>query len=261
MTEGMDVSAYLLRIGAEAPEDPSLAALRALHERHLFSVPWENLDIYRRVRLSLDEARVVDKIVRQRRGGSCTEVNSAFAWLLRALGYRVTILGGDLAIGPESYGRPNHHMLLLIDFGPELPQYIADVGYGDGFLHPLPLVPDALTLDRRSRYRLVAADEYWMVQRAALDSDAFESLYRFTTVPRETAEFSANVEWAETSPDSVWRKIHCSLATPEGIVRLFGNRLLITAQGQTNETWIKGEPQLRRILRKHFNLTLPAASS
>lgn len=257
----MDVNAYLTRIGAGPPEAPSPAALKALHQRHLYSVPWENLDIYRGVRLSLDESEMIDKVVRQRRGGSCTELNTAFAWLLRNLGYRVTILGGDLAVGPDSYGQPNHHMLLLVDFGPDQPQYIADVGYGAGCLHPLPFVPDALVPDRSWRYRLVAAGEYWVVQRASKDSDTFASLYRFTTAPRSIADFAELVEWAETAPDSMWRKINCFLATPEGIVHLFGNRLSITVHGQTTDTWVRGEADLRRVLRKHFNLTLPPAAS
>ena len=41
----MDVDAYLRRIGYDGPRQPSLEVLRGLHRSHLYSVPFENLDI------------------------------------------------------------------------------------------------------------------------------------------------------------------------------------------------------------------------
>ncbi len=52
--------------------------LRKLHERHLYSVPFENLDIGRRP-IVIDEAAFVRKIVEERRGGFCYELMGARA--------------------------------------------------------------------------------------------------------------------------------------------------------------------------------------
>ncbi len=41
----MDIEAYLRRIQYDGPRDPSPTTLRGLHRQHLFTVPFENLDI------------------------------------------------------------------------------------------------------------------------------------------------------------------------------------------------------------------------
>ena len=53
----MDVAAYLRRIEYAGPLAPSPDTLRALHYAHLLTVPFENLDISRRVPILLDEER------------------------------------------------------------------------------------------------------------------------------------------------------------------------------------------------------------
>ncbi|HEY7817589.1 MAG TPA: arylamine N-acetyltransferase, partial [Vicinamibacteria bacterium] len=71
MVEARD---YLSRIGAERPPGATLDALRRLHAFHLRTVPFENLDIYRGVPIVLDQERILEKLVRDRRGGFCYEL-------------------------------------------------------------------------------------------------------------------------------------------------------------------------------------------
>jgi N-hydroxyarylamine O-acetyltransferase len=52
------VDAYLRRIGASRT-----SSLAELHERHLLSIPFENLSIHLGERIVLDEVQLVDKIV------------------------------------------------------------------------------------------------------------------------------------------------------------------------------------------------------
>src|SRR5436305_1373093 len=86
------VAAYLQRIGLPYPERPDAQYLRRLHGRHLHTVPFENLSIHLSEDVPLDEDALFDKIITQRRGGYCYELNGLFAALLRALGYRVSLL-------------------------------------------------------------------------------------------------------------------------------------------------------------------------
>ena len=54
----MDVEIYLKRIRYQAPpviNRPSAGLLRSLHRAHLFTVPFENLDIARRRKIVLEE--------------------------------------------------------------------------------------------------------------------------------------------------------------------------------------------------------------
>src|SRR5262245_56763513 len=88
----MDSSAYLARIAFTAPTPPTSDTLRLLHLAHLYSVPFENLDIFLGPEILCDEQRFFHKIVNLRRGGFCYELNSAFGGLLRALGFKVILL-------------------------------------------------------------------------------------------------------------------------------------------------------------------------
>ena len=70
------VDAYLERIGAERPDVLDLDALARLQHAHLVAVPFENLDVFHRVPVSVDQDVVLAKIVGGR-GGWCFENNGA----------------------------------------------------------------------------------------------------------------------------------------------------------------------------------------
>ena len=172
----MDVQAYLQRIhyqgsltpGADRPrvdspgidrpeidrpeiDRPSIDLLRALHRAHLFTVPFENLDIGLKREIICNEARIVHKIVNERRGGFCYELNGAFAALLRALGFRVTLLSARVAREDGSYGPEFDHLTLRVDLDEP---WLADVGFGEGFLEPLRLESRAQQAQSGRVYRL-----------------------------------------------------------------------------------------------------------
>ena len=91
MTEKEKILKYFERIGLEYDENAELNGeyLRKLQLAHVTAVPYENIDF--KVLLKLDDDSF-DKVVLRRRGGYCFELNGA-AWLLRALGFGVTIHG------------------------------------------------------------------------------------------------------------------------------------------------------------------------
>ncbi len=93
----LDVPSYLARIAYTGPTEPSAENLRTLHHAHLLSVPFENLDIPLGRKIVVNEDAIIHKVVALRRGGFCYELNSAFAALLRALGFQVTLLSARVA--------------------------------------------------------------------------------------------------------------------------------------------------------------------
>src|SRR5690349_18713825 len=94
----LDVSAYLTRISYDGPVEPTLPVLHGLHLAHLRSVPFENLDIHLGRPISLAEEQLFAKVVGQRRGGFCYELNGLFAALLREIGYEVTLLAAQFPL-------------------------------------------------------------------------------------------------------------------------------------------------------------------
>ena len=83
----MDKEKYLERIKYFGTLRADAECLTGLHQNHLFSIPFENLDIYTGKGISLDLEDIYQKIVLNRRGGFCYELNYLFHWLLNELGF------------------------------------------------------------------------------------------------------------------------------------------------------------------------------
>src|SRR5271166_3399320 len=122
----------------------------------MLAVPFENLDIHLGRPILCDEAAFLHKIINERRGGFCYELNGAFAALLGALGFRVTLLSARVAGADGSYGLEFDHLALRVDL-PTTPgeTWLADVGFGDSFIDPLLLEPNLEQSQIDRVYRLV----------------------------------------------------------------------------------------------------------
>ena len=85
----MNIDAYLTRIGYRDTLAPDFATLAALLDRHMTSIPFENLDVLLRVPPKLDLTALAAKLVDARRGGYCYEHATLFAHVLEATGFTV----------------------------------------------------------------------------------------------------------------------------------------------------------------------------
>ncbi len=186
----MDVEAYLRRIQYDGPRDPSPATLRGLHRQHLFTVPFENLDIALGNPIVLDPGLLFDKIVVRKRGGFCYELNGLFHDLLSALGFRVEMLSARVGRADGSFSPEFDHMLLKVTLDDP---WLADVGFGDSFMSPLLLQPEATELvEGNSRFRVAALNGAWDVLRRDEESMPV-TLYRFTEVASRVERVCSDV--------------------------------------------------------------------
>src|ERR1700757_5312205 len=183
----MDTASYLARIGYAGPTDPTAETLTALHLAHLYTVPFENLDISLGRNITCDLERFFHKIVDLRRGGFCYELNGAFAALLRELGFQVTLLSARVAREDGSASPEFDHMALRVDLDEP---WLADVGFGDSFLDPLRLIPDIEQEQYGQRFRIAAVGDVMIVQRQ-LANRTWKSQFRFTQTPRQLDDFEA----------------------------------------------------------------------
>ncbi len=249
----MDVDAYLRRIGYDGPREPSIETLRSLHRRHLYSVPFENLDIDLGVPIVLEPERLYDKIVVRRRGGFCYELNGLFCELLTAMGFKVAMLSAAVRRDDGGFGPEFDHMLLKV----ELPDpWLADVGFGESFLDPLPLRPGVEEVEDGHLFGVVAENGGWELYRR--DSDGMQvPLYRFSDVAHELSEYREMCFYHQTSAESSFtRRRICTRATPDGRITLAGMRLIETKNGSREETLLTTEAQLRDCLREQFGVEL-----
>jgi N-hydroxyarylamine O-acetyltransferase len=243
------VRRYLERIGAPSPGEPSTELLRDLHLRHLRTVPFENLSIHLGEPIVLDPDALAAKIVDRRRGGFCYELNGLFGELLRALGFRVTLLAARVFTPDGTLTHPFDHALLRVDLDE---RYLVDVGFGTLTTYPLRLDWPEPQAD--------PCGEFLIVDGPDGDVDLLldgRPQYRAEPRARELADFGPTCWWQQTSPDSHFtRSLTCSRLTPEGRVTLSGSRLITTAAGVRTETVLDGDDAVRSAYRTHFGFEL-----
>jgi len=248
----VDIPAYLARIAYVGSTEPSLSTFRAIHRAHLFAVPFENLDIALGRRIVINEATIVEKVVTRRRGGFCYELNSAFAALLRALGFQVTLLSARVARANGGEGPEFDHLALQVDL--EDP-WLADVGFGESFLEPLRLEPGINQLDPVGTFRLAEKGDRLQMERAT--SEGWKPQYSFSLQPRGLEDFSGMCRYHQTSPESHFTQNRiCSRATPDGRKTLSGMKLITTASGKREERVLLSQEEWVSVLREQFGIDL-----
>lgn len=136
---------YLKRLGLPEPTEASRENLDALVRAHLERIPFENLDILLRRPISLEVEDVLSKVTQRGRGGCCFQLNTVFARLLLALGYRVHLRAARLRFAtPDDSPKVNRlsHVLIYVDLADDS-DCLVDVGMAVAGLHrALPLSGD-----------------------------------------------------------------------------------------------------------------------
>ncbi|MFF6773449.1 arylamine N-acetyltransferase [Streptomyces sp. NPDC012637] len=133
----IDVDGYLAVLGVARPQAPTAEALWALHRAQVERVAYENLDIHLGRPTGIDATESAARIVRGR-GGYCFHLNGAFAALLTALGYEVTLHRAGVQEEVEDPAGPGgDHLALTVRLDGE--RWLVDTGLAGGMYEPLPL--------------------------------------------------------------------------------------------------------------------------
>lgn len=249
----MESGAYLERINYRGLLEPTIETLQALHEAHMLAVPFENLDIHLGREIILEEPRLLNKIVEQRRGGFCYEANGAFAALLRSLGFDVSMLAAGVAHPDGNFGPPFDHMTLLVKLEED---WLADVGFGDSFRRPLRLISGLEQVQEEGAYRLEREGDDWTLRHLGKRGE-WEAQYRFTLQPHRLSDYTEMCHYQQTSPQSHFTQNRvCSLATPEGRVTLSDMLLITTSNGERSERAVADQREYDRLLAEKFGVVL-----
>jgi N-hydroxyarylamine O-acetyltransferase len=224
-------SDYLARIGLSEPPGTDLSALTTLQQAHLSHIPFENIDVFRQTGVSTDLAWSLDKVVTRHRGGWCFENNGAFGWLLRSLGFTVTYLGAYVLLDVADPDNMSH-MCLRVDLDQS---YLVDVGFGDSFTNPIPLVGDESGNSGERPYRL-EHDDVWIT--LIEETDPPQPQYRFTLTARTLPEFTQQSDRLQTPGTSHFTEkpfVTRSLGTGTDRVTLLTDRIKFRRDGVSTE--------------------------
>jgi N-hydroxyarylamine O-acetyltransferase len=250
----MDRATYLSRIGIDECElRPDDATLRLLQRRHLFTVPFENLDIHWNRPIVLDIAKLYHKIVEEKRGGFCYELNGLFNELLRDIGYRGRLISARVFDGSQ-YTEEFDHAAIIATIGEE--EFVTDVGFGAFTTEPLRFLPDIEQQDPAGTFVIRRGDEDGNFVVAKKEGNGWRDEYMFQSRGRDLTEFEPRCEWQQTSSDSVFRKNKvCSLLTDDGRKTLSDRKYIVTKNGEKSETPVTSDEDFLRLLKQEFGLT------
>lgn len=251
MTNAQYVSAYLSRIGYRGSTVPCLDTLLELQRCHLYSVPFENLELLKDDFVPcLSREYLFDKIVVQKRGGVCHELNTSFYYLLTAMGFNACQIGGRSYLDKPMTG----HAFTLI----HLPEgdYTADVGYGDDAVPPMNLTTREAVEAYFAKYWIEDDDEGFQrlyLQRPG-EAPAFQ--YQFSLSPMKTEDFFETFrETAAKGATFFSEEYFCCRHRPEGKT-LFLRGVLTVTQGNTTveRRTIAPVTASEQTLRDYFDL-------
>ena len=105
---------YLERIGHGWNVRPDLETLRSLHRAHVEAIPFEALDIQLGSVPSMEPNAIFNKLVGQRRGGWCYEMNGLFGEALQQIGFGVTRVSCGVMRHVGGEERMGTHLALLV---------------------------------------------------------------------------------------------------------------------------------------------------
>ena len=152
-----DTTAYLSRLGIDAPIEPNEAGLNALHRAQAYTIPFENLDILLGRGVDLQSQALFDKLVTRQRGGYCFELNEFFLNALQTFGFDARRILARIHLMDEPTARTHEAILVRVD-GRE---WLADVGGGAKSLRaPIPFVLQTPMEQDGISYRLVEAKPF-----------------------------------------------------------------------------------------------------
>ena len=253
----MDAQDYLGRINFKKNIQINSDTLRELQLAHLKTIPFENLDIGLGRKIKLDLSSLWDKIIINRRGGFCYELNGLFGWLLNEIGFDVTYLNAVMYYEEEDrFGIEFDHLALLVKTKEDNRKWLVDVGFGDTFTMPLEIHHENEQKQGLRSYWVKSFKRGLMVWQKNYDGK-MESQYVFDLIPHLFPnEYLEGCLYHQTSPDSFFMKGKIiSRLTENGRVSLQGNTLVVTVNGERTFTEVN-ETQWKALLKEHFDVVL-----
>lgn len=251
---GSRLEKWLDRIGYEKTDllVPSVETLAKIQYAHVTHVPYENLDILNGSPLSLDIDTLYDKIVIQRRGGYCFEINALYEAMLKEAGFITESLFARYLRGTSGMQMRRHRVIrVYIDHE----SYIADAGIGQSAPRlPVRLIENNVQEICNETYRCILDPVLGYVLQD-LHEGQWRDFFSFTSEPQHEIDFLAASFWCEKSPDSPFNKQRMiSIKAPDGRITLDGSVLKqFTAQGvKVREL---EDDEIAAVLHEYFGIT------
>lgn len=248
----MDIQTYLDRIKFESEIDVSKDVLFALHRQHLLNIPFENLDIHYGRKIELEIESIFHKIIVEKRGGFCYELNSLFNELLRAIGFNTFLISAQV-YSNEVYGKEFDHIAIIVNLNSET--YLVDVGFGKFIFEPIQMILEVPQKDQFGTFMIESFEEN-QFRVNQLIAGIREPQYIFTLNQRQLNQFNEMCAYHQTSIDSHFtRGKLISLSKVNGRITLTDTTLKVTNGDKTVTTEFENT-EFEKYLNTFFDIQI-----
>ncbi|MBK8455391.1 MAG: arylamine N-acetyltransferase [Thiofilum sp.] len=245
---------YLVRIQYQGAINASAAHLKTLMQQQLFHIPFENLDVLAGKVISLVPEDIVHKLIHNKHGGYCYEVNGLFTMVLQALDIPYQLVAARPMFYPVK--RPKTHMAVIATV--EGQEYLCDLGFGSYCIRePLNLADCNQPIQQGSdTFQLIKQGDEYILQ--ALVEGNWINQYGFNRCPVEFIDFAPANWMNSTHKDAIFTQKYLIVKfNPQGRTILLGDQLKQVI-GKTTQVQTIQPADIKTVLREHFNLNLPS---
>ncbi len=252
----MDIQSFLKRLGMEnTTPQKSLEFLKELQYNHVLKIPYENIDILNSHPLDLSPEALYKKIVLNKRGGYCFEVNGLLSAFLKELGFEVFDFGARF-LRDQKILSFRRHRVVGVKLDGEI--YILDVGIGQkAQKHPLKLEAGLIQEQFSESYKFEKnSQDEWVLYD--LHKGEWREFYSFFEDNWLDVDFEPASFYCEKHQNSVFNKDYMlAIKTPTGRKSLNGRDFKIFE----NDELIYMEEnlcdaRLKEIIEKEFGIIL-----
>ena len=216
------VKLYFERIGLEMPEEiiPDADLLQKLTFHTIISVPYENTQLLTKKYVPCDVDSLFQRIVVEKKGGICHDVNGLFGWFLGELGYKVVSVGTCSFL--EKIKTHIHKTLVVTDVNGD--EWLTEAAYA-GFINnknPIRFIPGLEQTFGDETFRIEEIDGKFCL--LGPDDKGSFSMEHWN-MPPEIGTRIKEVMIENEDPAGPMRR-SLAIGTPEGYRTLNGNSYL-----------------------------------
>jgi arylamine N-acetyltransferase len=242
-----------LHIDTKGFSQVNVRTLNHYLERFMLTVPFENIDVQNKRPISVDVNHLYNKVVNQKRGGYCYELNTLFHHYLLEKGFNARLVSATIHTRNGGRSRAGSHMSILVYLDQP---YVADVGFGDLPLQAMPLhaKKDAIYInDVNGFYRAVYEDQdKFHVQK--WQDDDWRTSYEGTETSRRIDEFDEALDYNQHNGNSIFvKKLVVTIPKIDGRVTMSEKDLTITKRGEKSKIAVTKD-NYQQFLRDYFDL-------
>lgn len=249
-----DFNAYLNRIGIAKPET-SLAGLSQLQQAQLGAIPFENINPLLGLLPELETAALMEKIVANRRGGYCFELNGLFGQALDELGFAYQPIMARVRMG-RNEGGPRLHLAFIVEA--EGDSWLVDAGFGGpSHYRPLRLNTEQTQSQDHNQFRLREEAETGETVLERWQNGEWFALYSFDRSKVQRCDLdAANLVCTTWDQSLLSQNLLICRNTAEGWVQLFNTHFSRCRADEKISHSIDSQAQLNDLLDEQFDIAL-----